>query len=388
MKLTDKTVKGITPPDKPYSYRWDDQLKGFGVRITDKGTKTFIYTYRTRSGRQRRIKIGRWPTWTVEAARRSARELALKVSQGQDPQADRQADREAPTMSDLAALYIEQHLPTKRPAPAKTDRYAIERLILPAIGQLKVAEVSRADITKIHRQLSEQTPYRANRILALLSVMFSLAINQGWIDRNRNPVTGLKRNQETARERYLTDDELSRLLSALADHHDQAAADAIRLLMLTGARRGEVLSMRWCDVDFDAGRWSKPAHTTKQKKTHHVPLSAPALSILARRQQMSTSTFVFPGRDGRGYRVDLKKPWSSICRQAGIDGLRLHDLRHSYASTLASAGLSLPIIGALLGHSQAATTQRYSHLIDEALRKATAKVGDVITSADHRRRKA
>jgi integrase len=172
-----------------------------------------------------------------------------------------------------------------------------------------------------------------------------------------------------------------RLTEALAKHSDKGAADAIRLLLLTGARRGEVLGMRWEDVAD--GVWSKPASSTKQKEPHEVPLSAPALQLLAdiRKRQRPRAPFVFPGDGATGHRVELKKNWALITKAAGIEGLRIHDLRHSYASQLVSGGASLPLIGALLGHSNPITTSRYAHLFNDPLRKAVEQVGAVIAAA-------
>ena len=167
-----------------------------------------------------------------------------------------------------------------------------------------------------------------------------------------------------------------RLTKALADYRDQTVANIIRLLLLTGARSGEVLAARWADIDLKEGIWTKPGATTKQKTEHRVPLSAPAMQLLA--SLPNDNEFVFPGRGG-GHRTDLKKPWPKICKAAKIAGVRVHDLRHTYASLLASAGFSLPMIGALLGHTQPQTTARYAHLFDDPLRKATESVGAIIT---------
>jgi integrase len=207
--------------------------------------------------------------------------------------------------------------------------------------------------------------------------------------RTENPAKGVERNTEERRYRYLSGDELRRLTDALVSHSSRAAANAVRLLLLTGARRSEVLSATWDQFDLCAGVWTKPSAHTKQKLEHCVPLSAPAGQLLAemrveaeRQQQTNREPrFVFPARSGDDHMVDLKSSWAAICRAAKLDGVRLHDLRHTYASVLASAGLSLPVIGALLGHSQAATTQRYAHLLDDPLRAATERVGAIVGGA-------
>jgi integrase len=209
--------------------------------------------------------------------------------------------------------------------------------------------------------------------------MFGLAIRWGW--RSDNPAKGIERNPEEKRHRYLAGDELGRLTAALAEHEDQQAANIIRLLLLTGARRGEVQAAKWEQLDLTAGVWVKPGSTTKQKTLHRVPLSGPARQLLAdlRVKAAKDAQYVFPGRGGEGHRIEIKGDWAAICKAANISAARMHDLRHTYASVLASAGLSLPVIGALLGHSQPATTARYSHLFDDPLRVATERAADLIT---------
>ena len=237
-----------------------------------------------------------------------------------------------------------------------------------------MAQVTYNDVDGLHRKISKSGKrYEANRVIAYLSKAFNLSIRWGW--RTDNPCRGIEKNQEPKRQRYATGDELHRLTEALREYPDQGAANIIRLLLLTGARLGETLSARWDDFDLEAGTWTKPGHTTKQKTEHRVPLSAPARQLLAGMARSSTSEFLFPGRDGVGHRVDLKKPWERILKQAGIKNLRKHDLRHTFAAVLASGGQSLPVIGALLGHTQAATTARYAHLLDDPLRKATESAG-------------
>ena len=237
--------------------------------------------------------------------------------------------------------------------------------------------MTHSDITALHRRVTAKTSYQANRIVALLSRLFNLSIRWGW--RADNPAKGIERNQEPKRHRYLSADELARLTTALADHPDRQAVNIFRLLLLTGARKGEVLSARWDDLDLTAGVWTKPGATTKQKTLHRVPLSAPARQLLgelaAKRGELE---YVFPGRIGP-HRVEIKSAWRTICKAARIKNLRIHDLRHSFASQLVSAGISLPTIGALLGHSTPATTARYSHLFDESLRKAVETVAAALS---------
>jgi len=186
------------------------------------------------------------------------------------------------------------------------------------------------------------------------------------------------RNPEERRHRYLTNDELVRLWAALTTHSERTSAEAIKLMLLTGARRGEVLGATWAMFDLDHGIWTKPAAHTKQRKEHRVPLSAQAADLLRTLHTVANSPYVFPGNNGKPL-TDVKRTWGSVCKTAGLGGVRLHDLRHTYASVLASAGMSLPIIGALLGHTQPQTTARYAHLMDDPLRTATDHVGIVVS---------
>jgi integrase len=211
--------------------------------------------------------------------------------------------------------------------------------------------------------------------------MFSLAVR--WEMRADNPAKGIERNNEEKRNRYLVGDELRRLIDALAAYPLQSSANAIRLLLLTGARRSEVLAARWDQFDLENGIWIKPSSHTKQKREHRIPLSAGARLLLVEiKAAAGSSEFLFPSSLGTmGHLMDVKRAWASISKLAGLTGVRTHDLRHSYASMLASSGLSLPVIGALLGHTQASTTQRYAHLFDDPLRAATERVGVMVTAA-------
>jgi integrase len=387
MHLTDATIKRLPAPAKGNKIHYDD-VPGFGVRVTAAGACSFVLNYVTRGGRERRITIGQFPDWSTTAARAKARELRRDIDDGGDPLADIQAEREAPTVAELCARFEAEHLPRKRESTAGDYARMLRLYVCPSLGHLKVADVRFDDIDRLHRKVTAAGyPYRANRCAAVLSKMFSLAIR--WNMRQDNPARGIERNKEYLRRRYLSPDELARLLVALNTHPDRQSANIIRMLLLTGARRGEVLSMRWADVDLTAGTWSKPPSSTKQKEHHQSPLSAPARQLLSELRAEHASKhpkkplgeFVFPGSGAAGHIVEIKKGWGSLCKAAGLVGLRIHDLRHSFASQLASGGASLPLIGALLGHSNPTTTHRYAHLFDDPQRAAVERVGAVIGAA-------
>ena len=377
-KLSDAVVRALPPPAKGERIFYDDAVRGFGVRVTAAGARSFLLNYRTRLGRERRYTIGAFPAWKTGAARTEAAELKRRIGQGGDPLGEIKAGREAPTVADLCERFEAEYLPRKRPSTQKSYRQQIAAEIKPHLGRLKVAEVTFTDIDSLHRLISKRAPYRANRVIALLSRMFSMAIK--WRMRPDNPCKGIERNQEHKRRRYLSADELARLIKALDEHGDQQSSDIIRLLMLTGARRGEVLQARWDDFDLASHLWNKPGATTKQKTEHQVPLSGAAMQLLQvlRQRASKNAEWVFPAADGSARR-DVKDAWASLCRAANIRGARAHDLRHTYASVLASAGLSLPIIGQLLGHTTPTTTARYAHLSADPLRAATERASAIIT---------
>ncbi len=404
-KLTDKDVKAMEAPAEGNRIVYDGDVKGFGVRITKAGARAFILNYRA-GGRERRITIGSVPDWNVQAARDRAKELKRDVDNGGDPMGDRHADRAAPTVNELADRFVTEHL-SKRRETTVTDYKSILRLyIRPQLGATRVADVRHSDVEKLHRSIAKTAPYRANRAVAVLSKMLSLAVK--WEMRTDNPARGIERAPEEKRERFLSPAEIGRLADALSAHKETTSVNAIRLLMLTGARRGETLAAKWSEIDLAAGVWIKPSAHTKTKKVHRIPLSAPAVALLTAMQGKATpkAVYLFPGKPSEPL-TEIKRVWASVCRTAGLavevekktpagksvkdaDGkpvmvwettARVHDLRHTYASILASSGMSLPIIGALLGHTQAATTQRYAHLMDDPLRAATERVGVVVSGA-------
>ena len=283
-------------------------------------------------------------------------------------------------MKDLAADYLEQHsIPKKRPRSVANDRSMIDRIILPRLGSKKVNAVQSRDIHALHVAM-KGTPHQANRVLALTSKMFSLAVSWGW--RSDNPVKGIERYQEERRERWLSDDELTRLLAVLSEHPNRRAANAVRFQLLTGARIGEVLSASWSDVDLERGVWIKPSHHTKQKRTEHLPLSAPTMVLLTEMQNHADASeqYLFPGIAPDKPLQGIKKFWRNITEHAGLQDYRLHDNRHTHASHLVSSGLSLEIVGRLLGHTNPLTTKRYAHLADDPLRAAAERFGSKLTS--------
>jgi integrase len=383
--LSDAIIKRLPLPTTGNRVYRDTALAGFGIRVTVGGARSFVLEYYVRgSGRQRRYTIGAFPNWTTGAARTRARELRRRIDIGEDPMTEQDAAKAAPTVAELADRFEREHLPRKRPGTRLAYESALKRHIRPHFGRhAKVQDVSFADVNALHLKVTAAGgPYAANLAVRILSKMFSLAIR--WNMRSDNPCRGIERNAETARKRYLTGDELARLVEVLARHPNKQSVNIIHLLLLTGARKGEVFGMRWSDINFDTGIWTKLGSTTKQKTDHVVPLSEPALRLLNEIRASASGDFVFPSDSKVGHVIDIKTFWAAICRTAGLANLRPHDLRHNYASELVSGGASLPLIGALLGHSNPTTTARYAHLFTDPMRAATEKVGAAVTAAGKR----
>jgi integrase len=309
-------------------------------------------------------------------ARQKAIELSLNVGAGEDPSVKQKviAGDTGQSMQDLADKYLNLHAQPKKALKSyKEDIAKLKNIILKRYGHLRVDAISTLDLQKLNSDL-QKTPIQANRTMALLSKMFNLAIQWGW--RSDNPVMGVGKYKEQKRYRWLDDEESQRLLAALDTYHNQNVANAIRLLILTGARKTELLSATWDQFDLEKGVWTKDAHSTKQRKMEHVPLSSLVLEILKKMQGQADSPFLFPGKIPGEPLKDPKKAWDTIRKKAGVPDVHMHDLRHTFASHLVSSGLSLSIVGKLLGHTQASTTQRYAHLADAPLREAAELLGN------------
>lgn len=376
--LTDRRIETAKVPDrKKYLILKDSKVSGFQARINQDGSRTFIFRGRV-NGRERQITIGRFPDWSVIEARKMSSEYARQMDNGIDPTLEREKLRSAPTFTDaFEELYWSQHL-SKRNAKAQKDERSMFTSYMAPLAEMRLTDITPRDCQRIHYDMTmagKET--RANRVLQVMRSVFNRAIEAGWL--THNPTKAIKKNHEKPRERFLSREEQQRLIEAIKSHPNRHAADIVSLLMLTGARRGETLKATWDQFDLEAGVWTKPSHHTKQKRIHTVPLSPAAITILKRVKAQSISPFVFPQLDNAGRpTVEFRRFWKDVLSTAGIKNFRIHDLRHHYATVLASNGLSLPIIGQLLGHTQQATTQRYAHLMVEPLREATTKAAQII----------
>jgi integrase len=374
-KLTEHSIRKIAPPAAGYALHADGN--GLALRVTANDARSWVLSYRTKDGRSRRATIGSLEDWTLGAARKRAQEMRRDVDLGGDPVGDEQAERKAETVDELCDRFIAEHLPRKRPTTARGYRTAIELYIRPTLGAMKIKSVTFADADRLHRSITKRgTTYQANRVHRVLSSMFTLAIR--WRYRTDNPCRGVEKNREHPRERYLTGAETARLMRELDADRDQVSADLLRLALLTGARRNEIIALKWQDVDLTEGRWTKPH--TKAGEKQHVPLNAQACAVLADRyaKDPAIEQPFLRGRKLFSAERAVEHCWGRVRVAANLEGMRMHDLRHSFASTLANRGAGLLVIGKLLGHKRVETTKRYAHLTDDTVRAASEAAGRAI----------
>jgi integrase len=396
----------VCPTEKDREFLWDNAIAGFGVVAFPSGKKSYLAQFR-HAGRSRRSVIGDHGRLTPEEARSVAKRLLGAVEQGFDPIAAKRAQRSVPTFSEIASSFLESHVRAKRKPRTGEGYEVLLRLhILPAIGSMRVSDLHRVHVSRLHASVSAVAPGAANRAISLISAIWNWAARRDQVSFEKNPARGIERNREEGKERYLTGAELGRLGDTLrlaeteglpwepdirkptAKHApkpesrrtlaDPFAVAAIRLLILTGARLREILHAEWRDLDCERGMIHLSDSKTGRKPVY---LSAPALAVLNDLPRMTDNPFIIPGAKKGSHRADLKNPWASVCAHAGLTGVRIHDLRHSFASIGAGSGMGLPLLGRLLGHKQAATTQKYAHLDADPLRKAANSIGATIDAA-------
>ena len=422
-------------PEPRDAYLWDRELAGFGVKITPAGKRVYLVQYRIggRNGRTRRVTIGQHgDLWTPEKARRVAKKLLGEVAAGRDPARERDSRRSGVSLRDAASRFLESHAQAKRKASTAREYGRLLKLhILPNLGSRLVADIDRADVLRLHHGMAD-TPYQANRVIAVLSNLFTWADASGLRTDGRNPCRGIEKFKESARERLLSDLELAALGEALADAEAKRTATpwaigAIRLLLFTGARLNEILAARRDWMETKRGVLRLPDSKTGAKSIY---LNAPALEVMAGLPELQDNPFLICGEKAGAHLVNLEKPWRRLraaatvklwaahsdsrlagligglrgewgreptldeCREAaskelpadyklpaGLLDVRLHDLRHAYASVGAIGGLGLPVIGALLGHSQPSLTHRDAHLSADPLRAASEAIANRIAGA-------
>ncbi len=379
-RITKSFINQIVP-DGHDQFIWDSALPGFGLRVSPTGAMSFLCQFRVSGRQQRRYSIGRFGKLTVEQARAEGQRILAMAQLGQDPSSERQSARRVPTFIQAYDEFLDDHAIKLKPKSAAQYHRFGTKVFTPCFKGLKVTEIERRDVTKLHRDMAN-TPISANRALSALSKFFNWCEANGIRPDHSNPCRHIKRYREHKRERYLSSSELRRLGEAIcveeqrgAVSHD--AANAIRLLMLTGARLSEVLTLKWDYVDWERRLILLPDSKTGQKTIY---LSAPVLELLEKIQPMPGNIYVVRGQKPGNMMTDIRRPWRIICQKADLKDLRIHDLRHSFASVAVSNGLSLPMIGKLLGHASTQTTARYAHLADHPIIEANELVGRAIAN--------
>ena len=372
--ISKRTVDGLAAEGKDAMF-WDRDLPGFGVRVYPSGSKVYVVQTRSR-GKSKRITLGRHGMLTADQARKMAIESLMALKNGQDPRA---RPATTVTVKELVALYFRDHVAHHcKASTAKAYRRLVERFILPTYGHLPVEKVDREDIAQLHRNLGNR-PCQANRVLEIAVKLFNLA--EEWqLRTGGNPCRFVRKYPEQRRERFLTDEEFRRLGDVLKEMEADGslpvyAAAAIRLLMLTGCRRNEIVTLEWKNVDLEGGEIRLQDSKTGPRM---VPLSPAAARVLRDLPRVEGNPYVIPGfRPGR-HLADLNHYWDRVREKADLEDVRLHDIRHSFASRALALGESLSMIGKLLGHSKIDTTSRYAHLARDSIKASSARVADSI----------
>lgn len=378
-KLTKRTVENLKIEPSDY-FAWDDQIAGFGVRVMPSGVRTYQAQYR-KGGRTRRVSLGRHGKITADQARKLALELMGQVAGGDNPAEQISQHRRAPTVAALSERFYSQHaLERCKPSTQREYRRMINQFIVPAIGNFKIVDVERKDIADLHHKF-RGIPYQANRTLGVLSKMFNLAEIWGLRPDGSNPCRHVPKYREKKRERYLSDAELQRLGQTLTDidaDHSEAphVVAAFRLLILTGCRLGEIQTLRW-EYITDRGMELPDTKTGARR----IPLPQSARAILSALPRTDGNPYVIEGKNPNAHISDLQHPWRRVRNRAELPNVRIHDLRHTYASKAVSGGMPIQMVGKLLGHTQIQTTMRYAHLADDPVNQAAEENADKLASA-------
>jgi integrase len=390
-KLTKRLIDSLEPQTPEYLVA-DTETTGLVLRVKPSGVKSFLVDYRVR-GVRRKMVLGLYGEITLHEARTRAEQVRGQARDGRDSLAEREAGHREPTLAEVAERFLVEHVrPKLKPSTARCYEEHLRAKILPKLGRKKITAITRADVSKLHHDLRE-TPGAANRVLATFSKLMSLAERWDLRPGGSNPCRGIERYRERRIERFLSSEELARFGEGLAEYEARTdgrdreramrreIAAALRLLLFTGCRRGEILSLRWEHVDLERGLLFLPDSKTGRKP---VVLGAPALAVLEGLAPRADG-WVISGWKRSQPLVELRGAFAWVCERAEIPDLRIHDLRHSFASYGAGGGMGLPIIGALLGHRSTSTTARYAHLANDPLREAADRIGSTIAAHLERR---
>lgn len=382
-RISKRTVDAAKPGNRD-RFIWDEDLKGFGLKVTPLGRKIFVAQYRPRGSHQaRRVTIGLFGTLTAEEARNEARRLLGQAATGGDPADERKRIGFGQSMAEVIESFFELHVEAKRKKRTAEEYRRVANIhILPRLGKKPVKDIDRGEIERLHRDMRD-APYAANRTLAFLSKFFNWCESMGLRPEHSNPCRHIEKYREEKREKYMSPMDMERLGETLDDMSLHAEMTpwviaAIRLLLLTGSRLSEILTLQWGYVDLEGSRLNLPDSKTGKKTVY---LNPAAREVLASIPKVSGNPHVICGGKEGAHLVNLQKPWRAIRKRARLDDVRIHDLRHSFASVAAASGLSLPMIGKLLGLTQPQTTARYAHLASDPVSEANRLVGERIAGA-------
>ncbi|ADD69309.1 integrase family protein [Denitrovibrio acetiphilus DSM 12809] len=381
-KLTDAVVRNAKPATQGsgYYYIWDTELKGFALRVTGRPTKSYVIRYRNEEGRQKVMTLFRASNITADEARRKARTKLTEAQGGTDILKEKQEKRKAMLFSEFAEIYLEHHArPNNSAGTVKTNESYLERLILPAFGNRPLKSITPEDTAKLHHKIGKSTPVQANRVHALLRKMFTLAETWRYIPQNTNPCVHTQKYKETPVQRFLTPDETKRLEDVLEKYEEKyySAVLALRLLMYTGCRKEEILTLKWENIKNELNLLHIPKSKTGEK---NVPVSHEVLDMLENAYKVNE--YVCFGKFENSRLIGLQKIWERLRKEAGLEDVRIHDLRHSFASTAISGGINIEFISKLLGHKRITTTEYYyAHVQNDPLHEAANKIATSITTA-------
>ena len=383
MRLTKRAIDDATytGTNNARCVLWDDEVPGFGCRIFPSERKGFVLSYRA-AGRSRLLSIGSYGALTLAQARTLARSQLAKVeTEGADPVATRKQERQGETMRELCAAYLERYAKVHKKSWSEDER-RINNRILPVWASLKAKAIKRADVAALHSKIgtTEGHPYEANRVRELVAKMFELAHRWGFVpEDHRNPAQGIDDYKEQKRDRWVSADELPRLAQAINEEPNASARAALWLYLLTGARKTELLTAQWADVDWTRAELRLP--DTKAGRVHYIPLSPPAVALLRDLPQAEGNPYILPGKLPGAHLVNISKPWGRVRTAAGVEDVRLHDLRRTVGSWLAQSGNSLHLIGRVLNHSNQSTTAVYARFGEDSVRAALDQHGARIMGA-------
>jgi integrase len=408
-KVTKRAVDSVPLPFGSDVFYWDAEMKRFGLRVKPSGAKTYVVQYRNAAGQSKRLTVGRAGVLTPEEARKAARAALASVEKGNDPAADKRQQRADLTLADLVGRYLKEgpaDKPDKKASSWATDASSLRSHAVPLLGRRRISTLTKDDVQRFQADVTAGKSRKdaagakrrgavhvrggagaAQRATATLASTLAWAVEKKLL--KENPAQKVRLNKLQSRESFLNDQEIARLGEKLAQFEAEGvnpdSLAIVRLLLLTGARRNEIASAKWQHVDFQRGALLLPDSKTGRKT---IPLAAPALAVFAGLRRDDRSAYVFPATRGRGFNVGIAKIWNALRAAAGLKGVRLHDLRHSFASVGVGLNQSLFIVGKILGHTRAATTERYSHLALDAVRAAAEQSSRRLSDALNGRKAA